>query len=103
MRASPDLKFWTPEEAMQFIRYGITFAGGGYKSRMAKAGRSRAYLYFVNAEVESRRFRKVGLCFSSNPIDRDPKAYKRDHICTPVKLAKAAPSKPLAWHGWTSS
>ncbi len=41
MRASPDFKFWTPEEAMQFIPHGIAFAGGGYKSRMAKAGRLR--------------------------------------------------------------
>ena len=99
MRASPDFQFWTPEDAMQFIRRGIRFAGGGYKSRMAKAGRSRAYLYFVDAEVESHRFRKVGLCFSSNPIDRDPKAYKRVHSCTCVKLAEADPFETacLAW------
>ena len=53
MRASPNFKFWTPGEAMQFIRHGIRFAGGGYKSRMVKARRSPAYLYFVDAEAKT--------------------------------------------------
>ena len=99
MRASPDFKFWKPEEALEFLRYRICFAGGGYESRMAKARRSHAYLYLVDAEVEEHRFRKVGLCFSSNPIERDPKAYKRVLSCTRVKAKEADPFETacLAW------
>lgn len=106
MRASPDFKFWTQEEAAQLLGLKEGFACWAhlcheqpYKTRMAKAGRSRAYLYLVEAEVAEHRFHKVGLTFSSNPRERDPAAYRKVLASVPVSWhqADAFESAAISW------
>ena len=106
MRASPDFTFWTPEEAVQLLGLKEGFACWAhlchqqlYKMRMAKAGRSRAYLYLVEAEFAGHRFHKVGLTFNSNPRERDPVAYRKVLASVPVSgpQADAFESAAISW------
>ncbi|WP_156918641.1 hypothetical protein [Synechococcus sp. CC9616] len=106
MKASPDFTFWTPDEAVELLRLQIDFLqvpcfvnDQRYKRRMAKARRGRAYLYLVEAEVERHRVHKVGLTFNSNPLERDPVAYKKVLASVPVSgdQADAFEAAAISW------
>ena len=106
MRASPDFTFWTPDEVVELLRLWtdglqspFLVHDHNYKWRMAKARRSRAYLYLVEAEVEGHRFHKVGLTFNSNPLERNSVAYKKVLASVPISgdQADAFEGAAISW------